>query len=159
MLFFFFEENFVSTDAYIISQVVNKWFALQALSDISGNVENVRNLLSHPAFDLCNPNKVYSLIGGFCESPVNFHAKDGSGYRFLGEIVLQLDKINPQVFSRTHHLILFANHYFCFVCFELHHIIYFINVIVCFVISTFYSHWFAGCIPDGDCLVKVEALR
>ncbi|OMP14268.1 hypothetical protein COLO4_00113 [Corchorus olitorius] len=43
---------------------------------------------------------VYSLIGGFCGSPVNFHAKDGSGYNFLGEIVLQLDKINPQVASR-----------------------------------------------------------
>ncbi|KAL4331811.1 hypothetical protein GQ457_07G008750 [Hibiscus cannabinus] len=80
--------------------VVNKWFALQAMSDIPGNVENVRNLLNHPAFDLCNPNKVYSLIGGFCGSPVNFHAKDGSGYKFLGEIVLQLDKINPRVASR-----------------------------------------------------------
>ncbi|GMJ04784.1 hypothetical protein like AT1G63770 [Hibiscus trionum] len=80
--------------------VVNKWFALQAMSDIPGNVENVRNLLNHPAFDLCNPNKVYSLIGGFCGSPVNLHAKDGSGYKFLGEIVLQLDKINPQVASR-----------------------------------------------------------
>ncbi|KAL5552038.1 hypothetical protein UlMin_002214 [Ulmus minor] len=80
--------------------VVNKWFALQAMSDIPGNVENVRNLLNHPAFDLRNPNKVYSLIGGFCGSPVNFHAKDGSGYRFLGDIVLQLDKINPQVASR-----------------------------------------------------------
>lgn len=78
-------------------QVVNKWFALQAMSDISGNVENVKSLLNHPAFDLRNPNKVYSLIGGFCGSPVNFHAKDGSGYKFLGEIVLQLDKLNPQV--------------------------------------------------------------
>ncbi|KAE9607704.1 putative cytosol alanyl aminopeptidase [Lupinus albus] len=80
--------------------VVNKWFALQAMSDIPGNVENVRKLLNHPAFDLRNPNKVYSLIGGFCGSPVNFHAKDGSGYQFLGEIVLQLDKIYPQVASR-----------------------------------------------------------
>ncbi|XP_022736036.1 puromycin-sensitive aminopeptidase isoform X2 [Durio zibethinus] len=80
--------------------VVNKWFALQAMSDIPGNVANVRNLLNHPAFDLRNPNKVYSLIGGFCGSPVNFHAKDGSGYKFLGEIVLQLDKLNPQVASR-----------------------------------------------------------
>ncbi|KAG5041461.1 hypothetical protein JHK85_013937 [Glycine max] len=80
--------------------VVNKWFALQAMSDIPGNVENVRKLLSHPAFDLRNPNKVYSLIGGFCGSPVNFHAKDGLGYKFLGEIVLQLDKLNPQVASR-----------------------------------------------------------
>ncbi|KAL3652711.1 Puromycin-sensitive aminopeptidase [Castilleja foliolosa] len=80
--------------------VVNKWFSLQATSDIPGNVENVRKLLNHPAFDLHNPNKVYSLIGGFCGSPVNFHAKDGSGYKFLGEIVVQLDKINPQVASR-----------------------------------------------------------
>ncbi|WOK94897.1 hypothetical protein Cni_G03602 [Canna indica] len=80
--------------------VVNKWFALQAMSDIPGNVANVQKLLSHPAFDLRNPNKVYSLIGGFCGSHVNFHAKDGSGYKFLGEVVLQLDKINPQVASR-----------------------------------------------------------
>ncbi|XP_031381686.1 puromycin-sensitive aminopeptidase isoform X2 [Punica granatum] len=80
--------------------VVNKWFALQAMSDVPGNVENVRKLLNHPAFDLRNPNKVYSLVGGFCGSPVNFHSKDGSGYKFLGELVVQLDKINPQVASR-----------------------------------------------------------
>jgi aminopeptidase N len=80
--------------------VVNKWFALQASSDIAGNVENMKKLINHPAFDLRNPNKVYSLIGGFCGSPVNFHAKDGSGYEFLGEIVIQLDKLNPQVASR-----------------------------------------------------------
>uniref|UniRef100_A0A7N0U436 Peptidase M1 alanyl aminopeptidase C-terminal domain-containing protein n=1 Tax=Kalanchoe fedtschenkoi TaxID=63787 RepID=A0A7N0U436_KALFE len=80
--------------------VVTKWFALQAACDIPGNVENIRKLLSHPAFDMRNPNKVYSLIGGFCASPVNFHAKDGSGYKFLGEIVVQLDKINPNVASR-----------------------------------------------------------
>ncbi|XP_073119465.1 LOW QUALITY PROTEIN: puromycin-sensitive aminopeptidase [Henckelia pumila] len=79
--------------------VVSKWFALQATSDIPGNVENVRKLINHPAFDIRNPNKVYSLIGGFRGSPVNFHAKDGSGYKFLGEMVVQLDKLNPQVAS------------------------------------------------------------
>ncbi|KAK6137378.1 hypothetical protein DH2020_028891 [Rehmannia glutinosa] len=41
--------------------VVNKWFALQAMSDIPGNVENVRKLLSHPAFDMRNPNKLDKL--------------------------------------------------------------------------------------------------
>ncbi|CAA7390740.1 unnamed protein product [Spirodela intermedia] len=80
--------------------VVNKWLSLQAMSDIPGNVANVQNLLKHPSFDLRNPNKVYALVGGFCASPVNFHAKDGSGYKFLGDIVLQLDKLNPQVASR-----------------------------------------------------------
>lgn len=82
------------------SLVVNKWFSLQASSDIPGNVENVRNLVKHPAFDLRNPNKVVSLVGTFCTSPVNFHAKDGSGYEFLGEMVVQLDKLNPRVASR-----------------------------------------------------------
>ncbi|XP_078427665.1 peptidase M1 family protein [Wolffia australiana] len=80
--------------------VVNKWLALQAMSDIPGNLKNVQNLLNHPSFDIRNPNKVYSLIGGFCGSPLNFHAKDGSGYKFLGDIVIQLDKLNPQVASR-----------------------------------------------------------
>lgn len=46
---------------FLLLQVVNKWFALQAMSDIPGNVENVKNLLSHPAFDLRNPNKVHGI--------------------------------------------------------------------------------------------------
>ncbi|XP_073042875.1 puromycin-sensitive aminopeptidase-like isoform X2 [Primulina eburnea] len=80
--------------------VVNKWLAIQASSNVPGNVENVRKLLDHPAFDMRNPNKVYALVGGFCGCPVNFHAKDGSGYKFVGEMVVQLDKLNPQVASR-----------------------------------------------------------
>lgn len=80
--------------------VINKWLALQAFADIPGNVKNVQSLMQHPSFDLRNPNKVYSLIGGFCGCSVNFHAKDGSGYEFVGDIVLQLDKLNPQVASR-----------------------------------------------------------
>jgi aminopeptidase N len=41
--------------------VINKWLALQAMSDIAGNVKHVRNLLEHPAFDIRNPNKVCPL--------------------------------------------------------------------------------------------------
>ncbi|XP_024543844.1 puromycin-sensitive aminopeptidase isoform X1 [Selaginella moellendorffii] len=80
--------------------VVNKWLVLQSMSDIPGNVKNMRRLLDHPSFDMKNPNKVYSLIGPFCRTAVNFHAKDGSGYEFLAEVTLQLDKMNPQVASR-----------------------------------------------------------
>ncbi|KAG9158741.1 hypothetical protein Leryth_013643 [Lithospermum erythrorhizon] len=84
----------------LAKHVVNKWLAIQAFSDTPGNVENVRKLLNHPAFDMHNPNKAYALIGGFCGSAVNFHSKDGSGYKFLGEMVVQLDRLNPQVSSR-----------------------------------------------------------
>ncbi|KAL1569093.1 Puromycin-sensitive aminopeptidase [Salvia divinorum] len=45
------------------------------------------------------PDNVYSLIGGFRGSLVNFHAKDGSGYKYLCELVVQLNNINPQVAS------------------------------------------------------------
>ncbi|GFQ07294.1 puromycin-sensitive aminopeptidase, partial [Phtheirospermum japonicum] len=42
--------------------VVNKWFRFQAMSNVPKNVENVRKLLNHPAFDFRDPNKVGSLI-------------------------------------------------------------------------------------------------
>jgi len=80
--------------------VMNKWFGLQGGSDLPGNVANVRSLLSHPSFDIKNPNKVYSLIGAFCGCAVNFHAADGTGYVFLADIVLQLDALNAQVAAR-----------------------------------------------------------
>ncbi|CAI5512240.1 unnamed protein product [Closterium sp. Naga37s-1] len=80
--------------------VMNKWLSLQAASSIPGNVEAVKRLMEHPAFIITEPNKVYSLIGGFTSSAVNLHAVDGSGYRFLADVVLQLDKINAQVAAR-----------------------------------------------------------
>ena len=80
--------------------VMNKWLGLQAASDLPGNVARVRALMSHPAFDIKNPNKVYALIGGFCSCAVNFHATDGSGYALLADVVLQLDGMNPQVAAR-----------------------------------------------------------
>ena len=61
----------------------------------------IKGLMKHPAFSIKNPNNVRALIGQFCRNnPINFHAIDGSGYRFLAEQVLVLDKLNPQVASR-----------------------------------------------------------
>ena len=38
--------------------IMNKWLGLQAAAPIKGNVENVKALTQHPAFDIKNPNKV-----------------------------------------------------------------------------------------------------
>jgi aminopeptidase N len=44
---------------------------------------------------------VYALIGGFTQgNHVRFHAADGSGYDFLAEQVIVLDRLNPQVAAR-----------------------------------------------------------
>lgn len=81
--------------------VVDKWFALQATCPRPGTLETVKKLLSHPDFDLRTPNRVRALIGAFAQSnPIHFHALDGSGYAFLGDQVIALDALNPQVAAR-----------------------------------------------------------
>lgn len=81
--------------------VVNLWFGIQAGSSRTGVLQRVEALKSHPAFDIKNPNKAGALLGGFCTmNPNNFHHIDGSGYEFIADQVIELDKINPQVASR-----------------------------------------------------------
>jgi aminopeptidase N len=80
--------------------VVDKWLAVQAASRLANTVEVVKRLLTHPAFDIKVPNKVYALIRTFCANHVRFHAADGAGYDFLAGQVLALDKLNPQVAAR-----------------------------------------------------------
>ncbi len=81
--------------------VVDQWFSIQATSSVGGALARVEELMRHPDFDIKNPNKVRSLIGAFCgQNHVAFHAVDGSGYRFLADRVLELDKLNPQIASR-----------------------------------------------------------
>jgi aminopeptidase N len=80
--------------------VVDKWFAMQASSPTT-DVNAVRELMTHPAFTLRNPNRARSLVSTFCAAnPVGFHAPDGSGYAFWAESVTALDALNPQVASR-----------------------------------------------------------
>ncbi len=80
--------------------VIDKWFLLQA-SARTTDVAAVRELMTHPAFTLKNPNRARSLIFGFCNgNPSQFHALDGSGYAFWAEQVIALNTINPQVAAR-----------------------------------------------------------
>lgn len=81
--------------------VMDKWFALQASSPAGDVLTKIRALLTHPSFSLSNPNRTRALIGAFASgNPSAFHAKDGSGYQFLVEILSDLNTRNPQVASR-----------------------------------------------------------
>ncbi len=80
---------------------LDKWFALQACLAEDGTLDRVKALMAHPGFSMTNPNRVRSLIGAFCMSnPTQFNRVDGAGYHFLADIVLTLDKTNPQVAAR-----------------------------------------------------------
>ncbi|KAJ0347234.1 hypothetical protein COL154_013849, partial [Colletotrichum chrysophilum] len=82
-------------------QVVDKWLSVQALSSLPDTLFRVKGLMQHEAFNIKNPNKVRALIGAFCRNnPVHFHNRDGSGYQFLADQILVLDKLNPQVAAR-----------------------------------------------------------
>jgi len=81
--------------------VMNLWLQIQATNSQPDGLARVKALLEHSAFTMSNPNKIRSLIGGFCSGNlVNFHNSDGSGYQFLKEHILTLNSQNPQVAAR-----------------------------------------------------------
>jgi Domain of unknown function (DUF3458_C) ARM repeats len=62
----------------------------QASSEAPANLELVKALEQHSAFNIANPNNCYSLYLGFARSSVNFHAADGSGYEFIADAVIRV---------------------------------------------------------------------
>ncbi|MDD2056120.1 aminopeptidase N [Pseudomonas sp. GD03860] len=91
-----FAENFKDNPL-----VMDQWFSVQAASTLPGGLARVKALMQHPAFTMKNPNKVRALIGAYAgQNLVNFHAADGSGYRFLADLVIELNALNPQIASR-----------------------------------------------------------
>ena len=81
--------------------VIDKWFALQAVQPEGDTLATVRALMNHPAFSIRNPNRVRALIGSFANAnPTRFNAADGSGFDFIADIVVELDRFNAQVAAR-----------------------------------------------------------
>lgn len=81
--------------------VIDKWFAIQAMSRRETAVDDVIALTKHPAFSLANPNRARALIEAFAgQNHYRFHEPSGRGYSFVADRVLELDRINPQVAAR-----------------------------------------------------------
>ena len=81
--------------------VIDKWFALQAVIPEPTTLGRVRSLTRHPAFSAANPNRIRALIGAFAQAnQTQFNRRDGAGYDFVADFVLELDPKNPQVAAR-----------------------------------------------------------
>jgi aminopeptidase N len=81
--------------------IVDKWFALQAMTPDPATLDRVRALTEHPAFSMSNPNRVRALIAAFAQgNQTQFNRPDGGGYTFVAEKILALDGPNPQVAAR-----------------------------------------------------------
>ena len=82
------------------SLVLDKWFAMQAISQRPDTVEAVEHLASHADFTLKNPNRWRALVANFAANQWAFHNVSGRGYRFLADRIIDIDKVNPQVAAR-----------------------------------------------------------
>jgi len=81
--------------------VLDKWFAIQAMSPLPDTLDAVRALSRHADFDLRNPNRMRALIASFASgNQVRFHDASGAGYRFLSDTIITLDPMNSQVAAR-----------------------------------------------------------
>jgi aminopeptidase N len=81
--------------------VMDQWFSIQVTRPQPDALERVRFLMQHPAFSLKNPNRVRALIGAFAnQNRVNFHRADGQGYRLLADVVIELNRLNPEIAAR-----------------------------------------------------------
>ncbi|QIZ76559.1 aminopeptidase N [Ferrimonas lipolytica] len=81
--------------------VMDKWFSQVAMAPNANVLADIEKAMAHPMFDIANPNRVRALIGAFASGNRNqFHALDGSGYRFLTDNLVKLNTINPQCAAR-----------------------------------------------------------
>jgi len=81
--------------------VMDKWFAVQVAVARDDTLTRALALKQHPAFELRNPNRVRALAMSFASRNLRaFHAADGSGYRFLADIIRAVDSANPALSAR-----------------------------------------------------------
>jgi aminopeptidase N len=80
--------------------VLDKWFALQAGAARADTISIVVALAGHPDFTMKNPNRWRALVSNFAANQWGFHHASGRGYRFLADMILAIDKLNPQVAAR-----------------------------------------------------------
>ena len=80
--------------------VLDKWFTTQALSTRGDVLEQVRALAEHPDFTIANPNRLRALVGAFAANQRGFNHVSGEGYRFLADMIIAVEKLNPQTAAK-----------------------------------------------------------
>lgn len=81
--------------------LLDKWFAIQSRADYDGVLEDIVKLTQSPDFKFTNPNRVRSVIATFGMTNSKwFHEKSGRGYSLLADLIIKVDKINPQIAAR-----------------------------------------------------------
>lgn len=80
--------------------VFDKWLSLNAIIPDENALERVKSLMDDPKFNIENPNRVRSLIGGFAANQVQFGRKDGASFEFVADLIADIDTRTPQLAAR-----------------------------------------------------------
>jgi aminopeptidase N len=75
--------------------LLDAWFSIQASSARADTIETAPRLLAHPDFTLAHPRRLGAIVGTFAANFHAFHDASGRGYRFLADVALVLDRMNP----------------------------------------------------------------
>ena len=82
------------------SIVLDSWFSFRASIEIDNYIENLESLFKHKCFDNKSPNTLRSILNSFVSNNRFFHDKEGKGYNYIANKVIEFDMINPIVISR-----------------------------------------------------------
>lgn len=76
-----------------------KWLGAQAQSKQPDTTSRVQAITQNPLFDPKIPNNVKHLFRPYIGNHTHFHAKDGSGYKLIADMIEFIDPINAQTGS------------------------------------------------------------
>ncbi|WP_345979366.1 aminopeptidase N [Sulfurimonas sp. HSL3-2] len=79
--------------------VMNKYFAIISSAKRDDVLSRVIDSQRDEVYDEKVPNLVRSLVYTFTRNYSYFHAKDGSGYKFIADKIIEIDRINAQIAS------------------------------------------------------------
>jgi len=79
------------------SLTINKWFAIQSSAKYGNVLDNIKAIIKTEAFDEENPNKIRAIYHTFASNLTHFHNIDGSGYAFIANKIMKIDKLNSNL--------------------------------------------------------------
>ena len=90
------------------SVVLDNWFFFKASIEIEDHQKSIEDLFKSKYFDVKSPNTLRSILNAYVTRNSLFHSKDGSGYKYVANKIIEFDKTNPIVISRF--LKIFSTH-------------------------------------------------
>ncbi|QQG36487.1 MAG: aminopeptidase N [Micavibrio aeruginosavorus] len=82
------------------STPLDSWFSMNVTYARKDAIQVANQMKQHPDFQNASPNRLRALIGGVVSAPNAFHNKDGSGYQYIADEIVDLDGKNPQTAAR-----------------------------------------------------------